>query len=108
MKRLASSEIPKSIEPWRVIAAYWSGPGYSEERSVLVDLGEIDDGYVIYPRYVIIENYHCSCYDFPTAEPEAIEYTKEELIKLAKSNIECGTYYESERSFWMCVLESLE
>lgn len=108
MKNLKYEEIPKSIELWRVIAAYWSGPGYSEERVVLADLGEVEDNYVLDSRYVIIEYSHCSCFDFPEAEPDAVEYTEEELIKLAGSKIDSGTYYASERSFWKCILDAFE
>lgn len=83
MKRLKDEEIPERIEPWRVIAAYWSGPDYSEERVVLADLGEVEDDWVFDSRYVIIEYSHCSCFDFPESDPDATEYTEEEIIKLA-------------------------
>lgn len=107
MKILHANEIPKVIEPWRIIAAYWSGPDYSEERSVVADLGEINDGYVFKPRWVVIQYTHCSCYDFPTAHPYATEHTEDELLELAESKMTGGCYYAAERDMWKTVVDAL-
>ena len=105
MKHLDGRDIPESIETWRVISAWQSEPNYSEDKMLLVDLGENDGGYVIDHRYVLIEMGHCSCYDWPDADPCATEYGEDELVALAKSKLDgSGCYYKSEPLFWRSVL----
>ena len=105
MKCLDDRDIPESIEAWRVIAAWQSEPDYSEDKMLLVDLGENDGGYVIDHRYVVIEMGHCSCYDWPEADLCATEYGEDELVALAKSKLDgSGCYYNSEPLFWRSVL----
>lgn len=108
MKNLNPGDVPALIEPWRVVAGYWTGKDYSEERCVVADLGEVEDGYVLHPRYVLIEHSHCSCYDFPDSEPWVTEYTEDELVRLAESKLEGGFYCKAERRFWQCVLLAFE
>ena len=105
MKHLDGRDIPESIETWRVISAWQSEPDYSEDKLVLVDLGENEGGCVFNHRYVVIEMGHCSCYDWPQAYQSAVEYDEEEIVSLAKSKLDgSGCYYESEPIFWRSVL----
>ena len=59
-------------------------------------------------EYVIVEGYHCSCYDFDETEWEAIKYDREELVKIAKDRIEKDVWDEKEKTFYKLVLEYLE
>lgn len=105
MRKVDANEIPDCVEIWRVVAAWQSEPNYSEDKLVLVDLGENEEGCVFNHRYVVIEMGHCSCYDWPQADPSAVEYDEEELVSLAKSKLDgSGCYYESEPIFWRSVL----
>lgn len=92
-------EAPKAIEPWRIICASQSEPGYSEDRWMLIYGGEEiwDD------VYVVLEGGHCSCYDWQEVQWDAVEYTRDELVQLAMNNSRSG-YYVAERRFWKLVL----
>lgn len=79
------------IKPHHIVVARTSEPDYEMSRQILLELD--------YGRFVVIEGYHCSCYDFDDTEWEAIEYTRDELAKLAAS------YADDE--FWQLVREQL-
>lgn len=58
-----------------------SDVGYSMERLMLLE--NMDN--LQYGQYVLIEGYHCSCYDFDECTWDAIELNQEELITLLKN-----------------------
>lgn len=98
-------KVPKLIEPWRIICAAQSEPDYSEERYILIHAGENtwDDA------YAVIEGGHCSCYGWNDVEWDSIEYTKEELLKLAESKIgDSGYYCKAEQRFYKLVIMALK
>lgn len=69
-------EAPKSIEPWRIICAAQSEPDYSEERYMLVYAGDGSDDY--YDKgYILLEGWHCSCYDWPEVDWDATYYEED-------------------------------
>ncbi|NRD80330.1 hypothetical protein HPT25_23695 [Bacillus sp. BRMEA1] len=74
------------IKPHHIVVACTSKPDYEMNRQILL---ENDHG-----TFVVLEGYHCSCYDFDDTEWEAIEYTNEELKIL--SNAE----YNKNDKFW--------
>ena len=105
MKRV---EVPRSIEPWRIVCAAQSEPDYSEERQILCYASERGDYYHNGGPFVLIDGGHCSCYDWEDVEWYATEYTLDEIEALAKSKVGGdGCYYESERKFWESVCLAL-
>lgn len=95
---------PKAIKTWRIICAAQSEPDYSESRQILIYGGEnsCED------KYILLDGGHCSCFDWPETEWDAIEYNKDELLTLAESKKDGdGCYYDSEKAFWQCVLMAL-
>ena len=75
-------EAPKIIEPWRIICAAQSEPDYSEERYMLIYAGDRSDDY--YDKgYILLEGWHCSCYDWPEVDWDATYYEEDELLKIA-------------------------
>lgn len=75
-------EAPKIIEPWRIICAAQSEPDYSEERYMLIYAGDGSDDY--YDKgYILLEGWHCSCYDWPEVDWDATYYEEDELLKIA-------------------------
>lgn len=75
-------EAPKTIEPWRIICAAQSEPDYSEERYMLIYAGDGSDDY--YDKgYILLEGWHCSCYDWPEVDWDATYYEEDELLKIA-------------------------
>ncbi len=81
------------IEPHHILVAVTSEPDYEMERRILLKLN--------YDRYVLVEGSHCSCYDFDDTEWSAIEYTRDELVKLANAK------YNRISSFWIDVRTQL-
>lgn len=81
------------IKPHHIVTAYTSEPDYEMTRSILLKLD--------YNTFVVLEGYHCSCYDFDDTEWDAIEYTEEELSKIA-----CADYNQGSK-FWEEVRNSL-
>jgi hypothetical protein len=77
------------IKPHHIIIAITSEPDYEMERKILLQFN--------YGTFIILEGYHCSCYDFDDTEWEAIEYTEEELSKLANAE------YNKDNIFWQQV-----
>ena len=81
------------IEPHHILVAVTSEPDYEMERRILLELN--------YDRFVLIEGSHCSCYDFDETKWSAIEYTRDELVKLA------NTKYNRMSRFWIDVRTQL-
>lgn len=61
-----------------VIVAYTTPPEYEMNRYFLLQNG--------WRKYIVIDGYHCSCYDFDDTDWTAIEYTEEELETLSKAD----------------------
>lgn len=74
------------IKPHHILVAVTSEPDYEMSRQILL---QID-----YDTYVLVEGGHCSCYDFDDTEWEAIEYTRDEIKKLANA------IYNKGNEFW--------
>ncbi|MGG0665535.1 hypothetical protein ABE042_15670 [Viridibacillus arvi] len=65
------------IKPHHIVIAHTSEPDYEMSRQILLEIQ--------YDKYVILEGSHCSFYDFDDTEREAIEYSGEELRKIANA-----------------------
>jgi hypothetical protein len=74
------------IKPHNIVVAVTSEPDYEMQRQILLNYG--------YYKYIVLDGWHCSCYDFDETEWEAIEYTEEELSKLANAD------YNKGNEFW--------
>ena len=94
-------EAPKTIEPWRIICAAQSEPDYSEERYILIYAGDgINDYYD--KGYILLEGWHCSCYDWPEVDWDATYYEEDELLKIADMR-KRNPSDSAERRFFMLV-----
>ncbi|MFQ6918157.1 MAG: hypothetical protein ACLRS5_00785 [Collinsella sp.] len=92
-------EAPKSIEPWRIICAAQSEPDYSEERYMLIYAGDGSDDY--YDKgYILLEGWHCSCYDWPEVDWDATYYEEDELLKIADMRKRNPFFTCYPREFW--------
>lgn len=83
-----------TILPHHILVAETSQPDYEMGRKILLELN--------YNQYVLVEGWHCSCYDFDDSEWDAIEYNEEELRKLA------STDYNKYSDFWKQVREQID
>lgn len=91
MKKIDWKEL--DIKPHHISVAITSYPGYEMSRRILLETA--------YGEHIILEGWHCSCYDFDETEWEAIQYDSEELKKLANAP------YNQEDEFWKQVLIQL-
>ncbi len=54
-----------------------------------------------YDEFVLVEGYHCSCYDFDETSWEATVYTREELTNLLKADFSDYEYTRQKlQQFW--------
>lgn len=99
MRKFENTNIFKKegIKPHQIIVAVTSEPDYEMERQIL--LGEVEG--LDCDEYVLLEGWHCSCYDFDDTEWEGIVYTHEELETLANAE------YNKDKVFWKEVLRQL-
>ena len=86
-----------------IVIAITSEPDYEMSRYILLE----DLKNIKYGEYVIVEGSHCSCYDFDDTEWEAVKYSHEELIKIAKDKIENG-WECTEKKFYELVLKYIK
>jgi hypothetical protein len=94
MKKYQEGRLNKiQLQPYNIVVAETSEPDYEMNRKVLL---EKLDG-IGYEEYVLLDGWHCSCYDFDETEWDAIVYTKEELLKLADAE------YNKEDKFWQLI-----
>lgn len=93
MKKVNWREL--NIKPCNILFSFTSEPDYEMDRQILLEFDYADDDYN--ENYVVLDGWHCICYDFDGTEWEAIEYTKEELIKLS------NTDYNKHNTFWKMV-----
>lgn len=100
-------QAPDKIEPWRIVCAVQSKPDYSEDRQILL-YGTSPGDYHEEGPFVVLDGGHCSCYDWEDVEWYATEYTRDELLKLARSKADgSGCYSKYERTFWKMVIDTL-
>lgn len=101
-------EVPDKIDTWRIVCAAQSEPNYSEDRQILYYGGNEGDYHGNGP-FIVLDGGHCSCYDWEEVEWDATEYTRDEILTLAKSKINGdGCYSKSERAFWKLVLMAVD
>lgn len=98
---------PESIETWRIVCAAQSEPAFSEDRQILYYSGDEFDYHGNGP-FVVLDGDHDSTFDWEGVEWYATEYTKEELVTLARSKVGNGCYHKSEEWFWRMVLMAVE
>lgn len=84
-----------NIKPHNVIFSHTSERDYEMSRIMLLE--KIDG--LESDEYLLLEGYHCSCYDFDETNWDAIIYTMNELQILAQSK---GTHEKP--TFWNMVL----
>ena len=87
------------IPLWTIAIVTTSEPDYEMDRTMLVE------DYPEYGDYVIVSGEHCSCYEFSGTEWDAIQYTRDEVIKLAEGWQSNG--YGSERIIAPLILSYL-
>lgn len=72
----------KEIELANVIYCITSPIDYEMSKLLILEnIGDMKDG-----EYMLVEGYHCSCYDFDESDYEATIYTEEELLKVLETN----------------------
>ena len=100
-------EVPNAIKPWRIVCAAQSQPDYSEDRQILLYGGDEGDYHNGGP-FIVLDGGHCSCYDWEEVEWFATEYTRDELVTLARSKADGGgCYSKTEEAFWKMVLHAI-
>ena len=71
----------KDIKLHNILFATTSTEDYEMSRLILLERMPDTD----YDEYVLIEGWHCSCYEFDDTEWEAIIFSREELNKLTQA-----------------------
>lgn len=87
----------EGIKPHQILVAITSEPNYEMDRKMLL---ENIEG-LKWDEYLILEGFHCSCYDFDDTDWSGTIYNKEELSKLAKAD------YNKDDVFWKEVLRQI-
>ncbi|MBZ9693319.1 hypothetical protein [Clostridium sp. M14] len=87
------------LKPHEILIITTSYPDYEMYRNILLGNG-IGEG-VEWGEYLLLEGFHCSCYDFDETDWTGTVYTKEELIKLSDAR------YNKDSIFWKQVREQL-
>lgn len=87
----------EGIKPHQILVAITSEPDYEMDRKMLL---ENIEG-LKWDEYLILEGFHCSCYDFDDTDWSGTIYNKEELSKLAKAD------YNKDDVFWKEVLRQI-
>lgn len=79
MKDFKVNDIDKQIRLSKIIFGYTTTQTeYEMERILLLESDK-------YGEYILLEGYHCSCYDFDEVEWEGLLLNEEELKKLVLS-----------------------
>lgn len=87
------------LKPHQILITTTSYPDYEMTRKILLNYS-VDDS-LEWGEYLLLEGYHCSCYDFDETDWVGTVYTRAELIKL--SNAE----YNIDSIFWKQVKEQV-
>jgi hypothetical protein len=77
-----------------IVLTHTSNLDYEMERIMLLE-GIV--GLKEYDEYLLLEGFHCSCYDFDDSKWEAMVYDKKELLSLANAE------YNKNNQFWKMV-----
>ena len=94
----------ENVKFHNIVIAVTTKPDYEMDRYLLLeDLKDLEHG-----EFVIVEGGHCSCYDFDETQWDAIKYTKEELIKIAKDRVLNNCWHSEEKQFYKLVLEYIK
>ena len=90
------------IDASTIVFAYTTPNDYEMSRFLLLEKD--------YDTYIIVEGDHCSCYDFEDIEWTAMEYTLDELKKIADGTLEMEEIYidnDSEKHLYEFVKNNL-
>ncbi|GAA0071758.1 hypothetical protein UT300003_32830 [Clostridium sardiniense] len=87
----------EGIKPHQILVTITSEPDYEMYKNVL--LADIEG--LECDEYLLLNGYHCSCYDFDETDWEGTVYTSEELKKLAQAD------YNKNNLFWKEVLKHI-
>lgn len=85
------------IKPHQIAFATTSELDYEMSRTIILEDVKDMDGH----RYLVLEGYHCSCYDFDESQWEGTLYTTEELITLINNS------HRRKHKFWQEVLSKI-
>ena len=99
MKRIKNFRIDQ-IPAWKIVLVATSDPDYEMDRTMYIE------DYPDWGDATIVSGFHCSCFDFDDTEWEAIQYTSEQLVKLAKGWEMNG--YGSEKIIAPLILRQLQ
>lgn len=70
--------------------------------------GEAEEGrFAPMDEFIIITGGHCSCFDWPTTEFEAVRYTHDELERLTLANLARKSWDKAETRFWKLVAQAM-
>lgn len=84
MKEISMKDIEVRLD--NVIVAYTTQPEYEMNRYFLLE-GEYRQHEGRYQHhYIVVDGYHCSCYNFDETDWTAIEYPESELETLAQAD----------------------
>ena len=105
---MRGTKAPDKIDTWRIVCAAQSQPDYSEDRQILYYGGDEFDYHGNGP-FVVLDGGPDSTFDWEGVEWYATEYTRDEILRLAKSKTDGdGCYSKSERMFWKMVLMAVD
>lgn len=89
------------IKMHNVLFATTSERDYEMERLLLLeDMPDTE-----YNEFVLVEGYHCSCYDFDETNWDCTKLTKDELNKLLEKNRRVGDSKKRIKRIFIKVLE---
>lgn len=91
----------KQINLYNILYATTTERDYEMERWILLE--NMSD--TKYDEYIIVEGSHCSCYNFDDTTWDAVKYTEDELIEIAKENLAKKTYYKEEKDMFEFILK---
>lgn len=93
-----------NIKLHNILYAVTSPNGYEMYRYLLLE--DMPD--TKWDEYVVVEGFHCSCYDFDDTKWEAIKYTKEELVKLAEVKVNENFWDKTEKCLYNYILHNFK
>lgn len=96
----------ENIKFHNIVFSVTSNMDYEMERFLLLEDLEGVGPY----EFVVVEGYHCSCYDFDDCKWEAVLYSVSELIEIAKDRAQGIDFYlisDTEKNFYKLVLSYL-